>query len=224
MADERKPEEKPVARVSFFSHPDPFVEIVWTILAFLVIVYIINAIASALVPGRLLSSGAGGAFLTSLSVFFRKIFPYLKYIIILGSLLFAVWSVYLHRKLSELRLAEAKLLYPDNQESRKNLNPQWERILNHIDSVSESDWRLAILEADILLGGLLDSMFLPGETMADKLKAVEKSDFTTIDNAWEAHKIRNQVAHEGQTFKLSQHEAKRVIGLYQTVFEEFQII
>ncbi len=224
MADEKKPEEKPTAQSSFFSHPDPFVEITWSLLAFLVIIYIINAVASAIFSDQALSSGIGGAILSSFIVFFWKIFPYLKYIAILLSLLLIVWIVYLYRKLSELRIEEVRLLSPENLESAKNVNTQWERILNHIDSVNESDWRLAILEADIMLGGLLDAMFLTGETMADKLKAVEKSDFRAIDNAWEAHKIRNQVAHEGETFMLSQREAKRVIALYQTVFEEFQII
>lgn len=224
MADEKKPEAKPAPPPSLFSHPDPFVEIVWAFFVLLIILYIINAIASALFSGNLSSSGVGGAILSSLIDFFWKIFPYIKYTVILLSSLLAVWIVYLYQKLSSLRKDEAKLLYYENTEPGKLYNPQWERILRHIESTNESDWRLAILEADIMLGGVLDAMFLPGETMADKLKAVEKSDFRTIDNAWEAHKVRNQVAHDGAAFLLSQHEGKRIIALYQTVFEEFQII
>ena len=108
--------------------------------------------------------------------------------------------------------------------SPEHKNPQWERILFHSESVNENDWRLAILEADIMLGDMLEKMALPGESIGDKLKAVEKSDFLTVENAWEAHKVRNQIAHEGVSFILNQHEAKRVIGLYQSVFQEFQII
>ena len=221
MADEKKPEAKSEAP-SLFSHPDPFVEIVWSIVVLLIIVYVINAILAALFSGNFLAGGDG--LLGYLMTFFWKIFPFIKYFIILGSLLLAVWIIYLSQKLTELRKEEAKLLYPVIDANVRTTNPQWERILNHIESANESDWRLAILEADIMLGGVLDAIFLPGETMADKLKAVEKSDFRTIDNAWEAHKVRNQVAHEGQAFILSQHEGKRIIALYQTVFEEFQII
>jgi len=36
--------------------------------------------------------------------------------------------------------------------------------------------------------------------MGDKLKAVEKSDFNSIELAWEAHKARNMIAHEGSDF------------------------
>jgi hypothetical protein len=63
-----------------------------------------------------------------------------------------------------------------------------------------------------------------GETIAEKLKAVEPSDFITIESAWEAHKIRNVIAHEGADFILSEREARRIIDLYRAVFKEFGII
>jgi hypothetical protein len=75
-----------------------------------------------------------------------------------------------------------------------------------------------------MLGELLDKLSLPGDTIGDKLKVVEKSDFRTLDDAWEAHKVRNRISHDGDGFVLNQREAKIVIGLYKNVFEEFQII
>ena len=149
---------------------------------------------------------------------------WIKLFLILFSIACIAWMTYLITKLTKLRINERKLLYPKTLVSNEVLSPQWERILNHTESLNENDWRLAILEADIMLGGLLDRLYLPGETVADKLKAVEKSDFTTIDNAWEGHKIRNQIAHDGQAFIMTQREARRAIDLYRTVFEEFGII
>ena len=67
-------------------------------------------------------------------------------------------------------------------------------------------------------------MSLPGNTIGEKLKAVEKSDFISLDNAWEAHKVRNSIAHEGMNHILNQREVNRVIDMYKTVFEEFRII
>jgi hypothetical protein len=75
-----------------------------------------------------------------------------------------------------------------------------------------------------MLDDLLGSLRLPGETMGEKLKAVEKSDFNTIDFAWEAHKARNMIAHEGPEFLLNQRETRRIISLYESVFREFEII
>ncbi len=103
-------------------------------------------------------------------------------------------------------------------------NPKWESILQHVSSDKQNDWKIAILEADIMLGDMLEHMGYRGEGIGDMLKAIEKSDFTTLDNAWEAHKIRNMIAHEGQDFILTEREARRVVELYKTVFTEFKLI
>jgi hypothetical protein len=103
-------------------------------------------------------------------------------------------------------------------------NPKWLIIEEHINSDDPDKWKLAILEGDIVLGELLTSLNLPGEGIGEKLKAVEPNEFDTLDMAWEAHKIRNAIAHEGSDFKITQREAKRIIDLFKKVFEEFDII
>lgn len=160
-----------------------------------------------------------------LSTYYFKIFS------ISLSAILVMCMVYVIRKITALRMAERKLLYPENYNPNIGLddnpivNTKWEKILSYLDSANESDWRRAILEADIMLDELLDKFDLPGEdSMSEKLKEIEESDFLTINNAWEAHKIRNQIAHDGQAFVLTQREAKRVIELYRGIFEEFEII
>ena len=103
-------------------------------------------------------------------------------------------------------------------------NPKWKLVEDHMNSDDASKWKLAILEADIILNELLDSLQLHGESIGEKLKAVESSDFDHIEQAWEAHKIRNAIAHQGSEFLITQREAKRVIALYKSVFDEFKII
>ncbi len=103
-------------------------------------------------------------------------------------------------------------------------NARWLKIIDHINSKNPSDWRLAILEADIVLDEMLSKMGYQGETVSDKLKAIDQGEFTSINSAWEAHKIRNAIAHEGSDFLISEREAKRIVGLYETVFKEFKFI
>lgn len=104
------------------------------------------------------------------------------------------------------------------------VNPKWKLVQEHINSGDASKWKLAIIEADIILADVLETMHLPGDSIGEKLKVVDTNSFTSIEEAWEAHKIRNAIAHEGSDFLISEREAKRVIGLYQKVFEEFRII
>ena len=101
---------------------------------------------------------------------------------------------------------------------------RWERVQTLLNSARESDWRLAILEADVMLDEMVGHMGYHGDSLGEKLKGVEKSDFTTLDLAWEAHGVRNRIAHEGAAFALTEREAKRVIQLYEDVFQEFKYI
>lgn len=149
---------------------------------------------------------------------------------ILISIVFAIIVIiYLRRYVLLKDKILAKIAITDKESGddineEKVVNQKWQLVEKHINSEQEGDWKLGILEADIILGEMLDTMALPGESIGEKLKAVEKSDFDTIEQAWEAHKIRNAIAHEGSDFLITQREAKRIIGLYKQVFDEFEII
>ena len=101
---------------------------------------------------------------------------------------------------------------------------RWTRVIELINSDQSSDWKLAIIESDIILEALLKANSYDGEGVGEMLKQVEPSDMLTLDNAWEAHKVRNRIAHAGSNFELSEREAKRVVALFESVFREYQII
>jgi flagellar basal body-associated protein FliL len=103
-------------------------------------------------------------------------------------------------------------------------DPRWIEIMRHMDSHNQSDWRIAILEADILLFDMLSQMGYAGDSIGDMLKQVEPQSFATLDDAWKAHRIRNTIAHEGAGYELTRGEAERAIRMYQRVFEEFYFI
>lgn len=148
-------------------------------------------------------------------------------ILIAGLILFVLgFIVRIIKRLSAIRKNISEKLFPSlsNTESVKMVNPKWQRIMTNIESVNSADWKIAVLEADIMLDELLSTTVAHGDTVADKLKSIEKSDFTTIDLAWEAHKIRNRIAHDGESFVLTQRDARRAIDLYKQVFEEFAFI
>ena len=102
--------------------------------------------------------------------------------------------------------------------------PRWVHIMSLMESQNPSDWRQAIIEADILLDDILTRQGYDGKSVGDKLKQVESSDMDTLQDAWEAHKVRNQIAHDGSTFDLSETLARRTIARYETVFRESQLI
>src|SRR5690606_1487074 len=70
---------------------------------------------------------------------------------------------------------------------------RWFDIVQKIDSENPSDWNVAIIEADKILDDLMKKMGYPGDNLGERLKAVERSDFLTLDSAWQAHKVRNSI-------------------------------
>ncbi len=102
---------------------------------------------------------------------------------------------------------------------------QWQVVLNHINSESPAEWKLAILEADNMLDSILESEGYRGETIGEKLKVVDPGDLASYNEAWEAHKVRNQIAHEGAaTMDFSKKMARDTIMKFEKVFKELGYI
>jgi hypothetical protein len=111
-----------------------------------------------------------------------------------------------------------------DKERDRLLNPQWKYVLTLIESPNESDWRIAIIEADTMMEEALKERGLVGNNMSELLEEAKTNGYPSIQNAWDAHLVRNKIAHEGQNFIISQVEGRRVIKLYQNVFEDLEVI
>lgn len=103
-------------------------------------------------------------------------------------------------------------------------NPLWESIRNRILSDNTSDWRVAIIEADIYMDKVLDEKGFHGDTVGDKLKQLTPDTLPSIQVAWEAHKVRNRIAHDGADFNLTLPESRRVLSYYEIVFRDLGVI
>lgn len=123
-----------------------------------------------------------------------------------------------HREMVERAHHETEYI-PEKQK-----NPRWEGIVLLAHSPNESDWRRAILDADIMLSQMLRDKGYPGDTIGDQLKMANPLQFTTIDIAWEAHRMRNALAHLGEAFPLSERDTRATIEQYRRVFTEFDYI
>jgi hypothetical protein len=110
------------------------------------------------------------------------------------------------------------------KERERNANPRWHYILTLIESPNDSDWRVAIIEADSMLEESLKEKGLSGNTVSELLEGAKESGYRSIQDAWDAHIVRNQIAHQGSDFPISQIEGRRVIKMFQNFFEELRIV
>ncbi len=146
-------------------------------------------------------------------------------LVAIGAAIF-IWKI--NSKFGALVKEERGIYGPDIQSDKDEVeepkNEKWEEIVERINSANSADWKVAIIEADIMLEDLLRKEGYHGDTLGEMLKSAEGGDFLSLESAWEAHKIRNSIAHKGSEYPLTEREAKRAISLFEHVFKEFKII
>jgi len=93
----------------------------------------------------------------------------------------------------------------------------------HVQSDNPNDWKLAIIEADIILDQTLKDRGYPGNSLGERLRGITPSQLSSIDEAWDAHRVRNKIAHEGADFVVTKRIAEETIARYMRVFREFEV-
>lgn len=118
----------------------------------------------------------------------------------------------------ELR-ARKERLYQEHHNGLPK-NKRIEDMIEHSNSDNPTDWKLAIIEADIILDEILKEAGYGGISLGERLKSISPSQLESLDDAWQAHKVRNQIAHGGADFILTQRLAQDTIKQYRRVFYE----
>lgn len=90
-----------------------------------------------------------------------------------------------------------------------------ERWLSISNSVSDdpSSLQLAVLNADKLLDQAMRERGIAGDSLGERLKN-GKSNFGDINAVWNAHKLRNRIAHEHDV-KLTKHDVTKALAAFK---------
>ncbi|MDP2641890.1 MAG: hypothetical protein Q8P21_01200 [bacterium] len=176
--------------------------------------------------------GTGASLLDqAVNFFLERIWPLWTIIAAILSIFAFVGIVYSYLKLREIDIEEQKIFgevpvssLADELTTVEPKDERWEKVMAYANSSNPSDWRLAIIEADVILEELLRKRGYTGDSVGEMLKSVDKSDFLSLNDAWEAHKVRNAIAHTGGNFQLNERETGRVIGLFEKVLKELKAV
>lgn len=99
---------------------------------------------------------------------------------------------------------------------------QWLSIEHSLVKDQETTYHMAILNADKLVEQALKDRGFAGQTMGERLKTA-KAQFTRLDALWNAHKLRNQVAHEPDV-KISYDQARRALAGFKRALKDLGAI
>lgn len=157
----------------------------------------------------------------------NTIFLWLKNFLIVLSVLFFAGIVWVNLRSREVHHAEHEKYAPVIVEEveAKGRMIQWQVVLNHVNSESPAEWKIGILEADNMLDEILEDQGYVGETVADKLKTMNPSRITSYQELWNAHKVRNEIAHGGAIdMELSKKTARDTVANFGKAFKELGYI
>ena len=143
------------------------------------------------------------------------------------SIVLIVVVVYLNLKLGKFKSLTTGIIQDIQAPTLKSddgpIKARWEEISRHVDSTKEAEWKFAIIEADKLMDDTLRKAGFQGTTMGERLMSIQEGQLESLQLIWEAHKIRNRLAHDSNYF-LRHAEAKKAIQLYGRALEEFRVI
>ncbi len=104
-------------------------------------------------------------------------------------------------------------------EATSPLQLRFRKAKEHIMSKYKEEWKIGVIELDTLLKDLLVKKY-KGDTVGELLKDADSKDMKNVKVAWEAHKVRNQIVHEGIKYDMSNDMAMQTLRKYTTVFNE----
>lgn len=145
---------------------------------------------------------------------FYKILATVVSMVAIVILIYAVYGLYRQRTAVKQKLAKIGTW----RSVREEKHTRWEKIEQYLKSEHPSDWKIAVLEADSMLDDIIKHMGYKGETMGERLKQIQAKDFPFLDEAWNAHKVRNQIAHRGSEYPITRTEAEDTIDKYNRIF------
>jgi len=106
-------------------------------------------------------------------------------------------------------------------QKKEEASKRWQEILDKLEGDDESGFKMAVIEADKVFDELLKEAGYPGEDMGTRLKQVTKDQLSNIDEVWQAHKVRNRIAHEPY-YQLNKRDAKRAVEIYKKATEDLK--
>lgn len=125
------------------------------------------------------------------------------------------------RKLKALNIPQMVIEIP--KVPPEEVSRSWNSVLEKITSSNPSDWNLAVIHADSILDDILKRSGFAGETMGDRLKKLDRSKLSSLDEVWEAHKIRNVIAHDPNR-PISRREIERAIDAFEKALKELEFL
>ena len=105
----------------------------------------------------------------------------------------------------------------------RKMERQWVRVKARLQAGTESEYKLAIIEADSMLDDILKRMGYGGASLGERLEKITSATLPNISDIGEAHKIRNNIVHDPD-YRLGLDEVKNVVEIFEKALINLQAL
>ncbi len=153
---------------------------------------------------------------------YRILIENLKVVSAILTVIFAgiiIMVIYRMRDLVRDELAELKSEINPPAEAQTANDARWQEIKDHVNSFKDSDWKLAVIEADKFVDNVLKIAGFQGDSMGERLMTITQDQILNIQNLWDAHKLRNLIAHD-VSYQVTHRQAVLAVESFELVLRE----
>ena len=151
----------------------------------------------------------------------EAVFP-IKLVFIFFTVVFfcaVIWFYYNSTYLQYKFLQDVSEFFSKEKYGLQKVSRNWNKIKKRADSGSESDFKLAIIEADDYLYETLQDMGYQGDTFEQLLENSDsKKILSNMDEILQAHTVRNSIVYEAG-YALDISTAKRILSIYENAIK-----
>jgi hypothetical protein len=138
-------------------------------------------------------------------------------------LIYSIWGIFKTSFLKRAILIDLKELLTYKPFYVKKFLRRWKKIEKRLESKNESDFKLAILEADDLLNEVMEEIGHKGKNLNEKLENVDEEIITNLKELKQVRKIKEDIISD-PSYRLSEQEAKYILNVYEKTLKDLQAI
>jgi len=137
-------------------------------------------------------------------------------------IVFIIWGLF-NTSWAEMRfIIGLKEFFNYQPFEARGVRREWRKIKARLETGLESEYKLAVIEAEELFDGILKKLGYAGESLPEKLEKLTPEILTNLSELKGVHQIRNNIVHD-PNYHLSLEEAVRVINIFEKALQELDV-
>ncbi len=106
---------------------------------------------------------------------------------------------------------------------KKTTQKQWLSVERHLSGHSSQDWKIAVLEADTIVEGILSKVGFTGENFRERVESVHPDSLEKREELLRAHSVRNDIIKDS-TYVLEKKDAQEIVQIYEEFLKDWDAL